>query len=54
MDIHSCSYYCDKPPCIKRQRDELRDKLFDELEKAEEEKKKLEAIEVVGRKINPE
>jgi hypothetical protein len=27
-DIHSCGYYCDKPLCIKAQRDELRDKLF--------------------------
>jgi hypothetical protein len=26
-DIHSCSYYCHKPECIKAQRDELRDKL---------------------------
>jgi len=26
-DIHSCSYYCDRPECIKAQRDELRDKL---------------------------
>ena len=26
--IHSCSYYCHKPECIKAQRDELRDKLF--------------------------
>jgi hypothetical protein len=26
-DIHSCSYYCDRPKCIKAQRDELRDKL---------------------------
>lgn len=26
-DIHSCSYYCDRPECIKRQRDELRDRL---------------------------
>jgi hypothetical protein len=25
-DIHSCSYYCDRPKCIKAQRDELRDK----------------------------
>ena len=24
-DIHSCSYYCDRPECIKAQRDELRD-----------------------------
>jgi hypothetical protein len=27
-DIHSCGYYCDRPFCIKAQRDELRDKLF--------------------------
>jgi len=27
-DIHSCGYYCDRPACIKAQRDELRDKLF--------------------------
>jgi len=26
-NIHSCSYFCDLPACIKRQRDELRDKL---------------------------
>jgi hypothetical protein len=26
-DIHSCSYYCDRPECIKAQRDELRDRL---------------------------
>ena len=26
--IHSCSYYCHYPACIKAQRDELRDKLF--------------------------
>jgi len=25
--IHSCSYYCERPECIKAQRDELRDKL---------------------------
>ena len=24
-DIHSCSYYCDRPACIKAQRDELRE-----------------------------
>ena len=29
-DIHSCGYYCDRPLCIKAQRDELRDKLFSE------------------------
>ena len=26
-DIHSCSYYCERPECIKAQRDELRDRL---------------------------
>jgi hypothetical protein len=51
MDIHSCSYYCENPLCIKRQRDELRDKLFAQLE---EERKQQEAVEVVGRIINPE
>jgi hypothetical protein len=25
MTTHSCSYYCERPECIKRQRDELRD-----------------------------
>jgi hypothetical protein len=29
-DIHSCGYYCDRPLCIKAQRDELRNKLFSE------------------------
>ena len=27
QDVHSCSYYCDRPECIKAQRDELRDRL---------------------------
>jgi hypothetical protein len=27
-DIHTCSYYCDRPNCIKHQRDELREALF--------------------------
>ena len=34
-DIHSCSYYCTNPACIKAQRDELREKyhaLLDEYE----------------------
>ena len=26
-DIHSCSYYCDRPECIKAQRDNLRERL---------------------------
>jgi len=29
-DIHSCSYYCDRPACVLQQRDELRDKLHAE------------------------
>ena len=28
-DIHSCGYYCDRPACIVAQRNELRDKLFE-------------------------
>ena len=35
-DIHSCSYYCDRPECTKAQRDELRAKysaLLDDYEK---------------------
>jgi len=28
-DIHSCSYYCNRPACIEAQRNELRDKLFE-------------------------
>ena len=27
-DVHSCSYYCDRPECVKAQRDELRDRLM--------------------------
>ena len=30
-DIHSCGYYCDRFACILRQRDEMRDKLFEEI-----------------------
>ena len=26
-DMHSCSYYCDRPDCVRQQRDELRDRL---------------------------
>ena len=26
-EIHSCSYFCDRPECIKAQRDELRERL---------------------------
>jgi hypothetical protein len=31
-DIHSCSYYCTRPACVLRQRDELRDKWLSERE----------------------
>jgi len=34
-DIHSCGYYCDRHACILRQRDELRDKLFEEIHSSE-------------------
>lgn len=27
-EIHSCSYFCNRPECIKAQRDELRDRLM--------------------------
>ena len=31
-DIHSCGYFCDRPECIKAQRDELRERVA-ELER---------------------
>jgi hypothetical protein len=31
--IHSCSYHCHNPACIKAQRDELRDKYFRQFER---------------------
>jgi hypothetical protein len=34
MSIHTCSYYCDRPECIRAQRDELRQK-FEQAEKRE-------------------
>jgi hypothetical protein len=34
-DIHSCGYYCDRHACILRQRDELRDKMFEEIHTSE-------------------
>ncbi len=27
-DIHTCDYFCERPGCIKAQRDELRERLF--------------------------
>jgi hypothetical protein len=32
MSIHTCSYYCDRPECIRAQRNELRQK-FEQAEK---------------------
>ena len=26
-DVHTCSYYCERPECVKAQRDELRERL---------------------------
>ena len=25
IELHSCSYFCERPACIKTQRDEMRD-----------------------------
>ena len=27
-DIHSCSYFCDRPACVKAQRDKLREYVY--------------------------
>jgi hypothetical protein len=34
MSLHTCSYYCERPDCIRAQRDELRQKL-EQAEKQE-------------------
>ena len=34
-DIHSCGYYCDRHACVLRQRDEMRDKMFEEIRMSE-------------------
>jgi len=34
-DIHSCGYYCDRHACVLRQRDEMRDKMFEEIHTSE-------------------
>jgi len=34
--IHTCSYYCERPECIKRQRDELRDRMEAALASAQQ------------------
>jgi len=36
MSIHTCSYFCERPECIRAQRDELRQKL-EQLIQAERE-----------------
>ena len=28
-DIHSCSYFCDRPACVKAQRDKLREYVYE-------------------------
>lgn len=30
-DIHTCSYYCSRPECIKAQRDQMREWIFNVL-----------------------
>lgn len=30
-DIHTCSYYCHRPECVKAQRDQMRDWIMDAL-----------------------
>ena len=46
IDIHSCSYYCHRPECIKAQRDELRAKYVTLHDQHEQFKIRLaEAIE---------
>jgi len=30
MELHSCNYYCERPACIKVQRDEMRGWFFDQ------------------------
>lgn len=33
-DIHSCGYYCERPACVRAQRDELRDRFVVPVEPA--------------------
>lgn len=46
-EIHSCSYYCQRPSCIKAQRDELVRKYVESQDKAEPVAVVFEAIENV-------
>ena len=41
MKEHTCSYYCERPECIRAQRDELRDRLGRELAAAKAEAEAL-------------
>jgi hypothetical protein len=34
-EIHSCSYYCDRPACVLAQRDELRGRLLQQSERVD-------------------
>ena len=36
-DIHSCSYFCERPDCVLAQRDEMRDKLMKHVKQPAEE-----------------
>ena len=42
MMEHTCSYYCERPECIRAQRDELRDRLGRELAAAKAEAAAME------------
>jgi len=43
-EIHSCSYYCDRPECIKAQRDELRERLAQPTDSQKANQELLEAL----------
>jgi len=46
MSLHTCSYYCERPECIRAQRDELRQKLeqAESLDKQDEIKALIEDL----------
>jgi len=52
MTVHSCSYYCDKPDCIKSQRDELRETLAGVLEQNTELDQRLAGLERLESMLN--
>jgi hypothetical protein len=55
-DIHSCSYYCDRPACIKAQRDDLRDRFQVMQAQAEIDAKaqRIAALQHSGEPVVPE